>query len=104
MYSSSLISTSPPWSDAHRALAREDGYRVVVRLGEELAWRWADYVGPHPAALERPACASLSTPQHVASGVLAQRPSDRRLAPFRRRSIQDPGCQLPRTHFFYEVG
>src|SRR5829696_1042107 len=52
------------------------------------------------ATPERPACASLSTPQHLDSGVPTQRTSDRALAPSRGRSMQDAGYGFPRTRLF----
>jgi hypothetical protein len=38
--------------NAGRGVAQEDGHRVVVGLGEELAWRRSDDVGAHAAPLK----------------------------------------------------
>ena len=65
--------------NAGPAVAQEDGYRAVVGLARALARRRCEGVGL-TADPERPACASLSTPQHVDSGVPAQRLSDRSLS------------------------
>ena len=34
----------PPQQHARRGVGEEDGYRVVVGLGEEFAGRWGDHV------------------------------------------------------------
>jgi hypothetical protein len=36
--------------NTRRAVGEEDGYRVIVGLGEQLAWRWGDDVGSSPSA------------------------------------------------------
>jgi hypothetical protein len=62
-YVLSLASASPA-KKTRRAVGEQDGHRVVVRLGEELAWRRDDDLGL-AATRERPLSVHIYPPHNI---------------------------------------